>query len=350
MKRSTEARRAARRELTRRFQLESLEDRLAMDGAMGAWSIEQLPTYGTYEKFRADIIARADEDFQWYFGREETYYPPVWDEGFDFASDLTPVLYSSSDNQTVFRNALHSELSVSALLSSDGADQTNNQVAGVDEIDRVETDGSYLYVLRNGHLDIVDARNPANPSLASSTAIAGWIEGEYLFGDRLTVISIEVNQPWMVPAIWPPSTAYTMAARSAGTTTVTVFDVSDRTAPRVVEKTQLDGGYVDSRAIDDKVYVVLSSPMPTLPMPRQVCDDGSTQEAGIPPGQWPVFYDAILPSDETRLAGPDDNTGADENGDGSDLAEAEGDDESLIDIVPLSDEEPMLFAYSSIGE
>ena len=43
------------------------------------------------------------------------------------------------------------------------------------------------------------------------------------------------------------------------TTIVTVFDVSDRAHPAIVQKTTLEGSYIESRAVGDFVYLVLSN-------------------------------------------------------------------------------------------
>ena len=48
---------------------------------------------------------------------------------------------------------------------------------------------------------------------------------------------------------------------------LTVFDVTDPTAPQVVQATYLDGNYVESRAVGDDVYVVLQNGLDNLPAP-----------------------------------------------------------------------------------
>ena len=129
---------------------------------------------------------------------------------------------------------------------------TNTQVDGVDEADFVETDGQYLYVAHNGSLTIVDA----DSNLTSQTALSGYVVGEFLDGDRLTVITQSGGGwgGWYGPMVrmaggpywnWNPQT------------TLTVFDVSDPSAPAVASQTVLDGSYRDARAVDGTVYLVL---------------------------------------------------------------------------------------------
>lgn len=145
-------------------------------------------------------------------------------------------------------------------MQSDAASGTNTQVASVDEADFVETDGHYIYTAHNGSLTITGT----DLSVASQSALAGDVQGEYLSGDRLTVIT-RSGTGWYAPYIkmaypgfWAPWNPQT---------TVTVYDVSDRTAPAVVSQTTFDGAYQDSRAVDGVVYVVMQRSV-NLPAPQ----------------------------------------------------------------------------------
>ena len=142
-----------------------------------------------------------------------------------------------------------------------GASDTNTQVDGVDEADFVETDGQYVYVAHNGRLTIVRA----DLTVASESALSGDVLGSYLSGDRLTVIT-QTGFGWYGPTVriapgywgpweWNPQT------------TLTVYDVSDRTAPEVVNQTVFDGGYQSSRAVDGVVYLILQRSV-DLPAPE----------------------------------------------------------------------------------
>ena len=76
--------------------------------------------------------------------------------------------------------------------------ETNTQVVGVDEADLVETDGQYLYILSGQELVIADsgisltednAWTIGEFGVVSRVEIEGQPFGQYLSGDRLTVIS-----------------------------------------------------------------------------------------------------------------------------------------------------------------
>lgn len=156
--------------------------------------------------------------------------------------------------------------------------ETNVQVAGVDEADLVETDGEFIYSLSGNSLAISRARPTDELTLVSQTKLTGSPIGQYLDGDRLAVVTRELvaipyddsfrSTAWIEPTsdlIFPP---YPRSSR----TFVTIFDVGDRAAPRVVQRTELDGNYVESRRIGDYVFVVLDSGAVTLPHPETKCD------------------------------------------------------------------------------
>ncbi len=150
---------------------------------------------------------------------------------------------------------------VSASSSPSGAidySGTNNQVAGVDEGDMVKTDGTHLYVLAGDGVDIVNAWPAESVSVASHLTTPGCERALFLSGTRLTVISQENS--------WEPVAGGDAGgdARLAGwwdrhwqpRVGVTVIDVADASAPRILETTWLDGWLVDSRAIEGRVLVV----------------------------------------------------------------------------------------------
>ncbi|MEM7314487.1 MAG: beta-propeller domain-containing protein, partial [Planctomycetota bacterium] len=60
-------------------------------------------------------------------------------------------------------------------------------------------------------------------------------------------------------------------------TVITVLDVSDRSAPVLVQSTEIDGRYVESRRVDDDVLVVTDAGPVVLPAPMVDCDLGCQQ-------------------------------------------------------------------------
>lgn len=135
---------------------------------------------------------------------------------------------------------------------------TNTQVDGVDEADFVETDGHYVYVARNNALTIL-----TGSTISSQTSLSGNVVGSYLDGDRLTVIT-QTGGGWYGPMVkMAPGAFWNYNPQ----TTVTVYDLTDRTAPTVAVQTVFDGAYRDSRAVDGNVYLVLDRNL-NLPAPE----------------------------------------------------------------------------------
>jgi uncharacterized secreted protein with C-terminal beta-propeller domain len=135
---------------------------------------------------------------------------------------------------------------------------TNNQVAGVDETDVVKTDGDHLYVIAGDGVDVLDVSAAGGLAAVSHVTTPGEERAIFLHGTRLTVISQE--------SAWEPvvTDGSTLVGRLAGwwnyrwqsQVHVTVVDVSAAASPTILETTQLDGWFVDARAIDGRVVVV----------------------------------------------------------------------------------------------
>lgn len=150
---------------------------------------------------------------------------------------------------------------------------TNVQVQGVDEADLVKTDGNYLYLLSQGKLVILRAWPADQLDRVSQTDLEGTPIAMYLMGDRLTVLSHVFEAAPGVPG--RPglfSTADLLPYWGVSRTKVSVFDVSDRAAPRSVQETYLDGYYNDSRAIGENVYVIVRSGI-DLVRPESTCTE-----------------------------------------------------------------------------
>src|SRR5216117_472771 len=80
------------------------------------------------------------------------------------------------------RNTLGSaSQSSSSVSSAPSHSETNNQVAGVDELDTVKTDGQYIYTVSNNTVVIVSAYPVTNAQLVSRISILNQtIDGIFL--------------------------------------------------------------------------------------------------------------------------------------------------------------------------
>lgn len=157
---------------------------------------------------------------------------------YDFIEDV----YSVNDVRT-FSKSLTPDYSI-----------TNVQVAGVDEADIVKTDGNYIYLISKGKVYIIKA-NPLE--IASEMTIDGNPIGLFVNRDRLVIFKYEErlfkyhqeSLKMVLPKPW-----------SRGIS-IEVYDISSINNPTLVKKVYLNGDYIDSRMIEDCVYVVASQPM-----------------------------------------------------------------------------------------
>lgn len=186
--------------------------------------------------------------------------------------------------------------------------ETNIQVEGVDEADIVKTDGEYIYIVSGGNITIVKAYPPEEARVISKISLTGSIAGIFINGDKLAVFeteygvyplyesgvaydlgsdSEEVKEPAeddetaSVPQTTgsapddenrtsssssepakgdttaeEPSIALAPIVYDPPTTSIKVYDISDRGNPVLTRNVSVDGSYFSSRMIGDYIYVV----------------------------------------------------------------------------------------------
>jgi inhibitor of cysteine peptidase len=158
------------------------------------------------------------------------------------------------------------------VQSNSGASQTpshsetNQQVSGVDELDTVKNDGQYIYTITNNSVAIVQAYPTADAKLVSRFSVNGTLQGMFVVGNRLVVVSqiygySSLGEGSRVPivasgapqasgvaAIWPIS--------FSGTTSLFVVDISDHANPIVTTRVDLNGTMAGARLIGNDVYLI----------------------------------------------------------------------------------------------
>lgn len=239
----------------------------AADGFIGTDTLE----YAVDGKLKATVTVEVNTP--------EGLYPTV--DSLDAFRQL--VLDATESSQDFFFNPINEDVAFDSdsggVPSGREHSETNVQVEGVDEADLIETDSDYLYTLTHGQLVITKAWPADSLEVLSRTDIKGSVIGQYLHGDRVTVISQEYG--WFGffddvaidlagDSIWP-------YPESKPVTYVTVLDVTDRAAPKLVQRTELEGSHVQTRRIDENVYVVVRDPESLVPQREQICEeiDGS---------------------------------------------------------------------------
>jgi inhibitor of cysteine peptidase len=122
---------------------------------------------------------------------------------------------------------------------------TNVQVQGVDEPDRVKTDGTHLFVSTANAVTIVNAYPP------NSTAVIAKIDLP-----NAQVIGLEIMQDRLM----------VIDQRNSNSTYVdlVLYDTSNLASPKVIQNVSFAGTYVAARLADGYVYAVIQQPSYTF--------------------------------------------------------------------------------------
>jgi len=168
--------------------------------------------------------------------------------------------------------APQAESTPSAPAAGQDFSGTNVQEAGVDEPDAVKTDGQRIFVAENGRLYALDAQADP-PKLLGSIPLDGYGQELLLSGDRLLVLSgtpiaypMDVVAP-MAPRA--PARAAVVPPTVPQQSTVTLVDVSDAAAMKVLKTMSVTGGYLTGHS----ARVIFSATPQALPMLQAVARD-----------------------------------------------------------------------------
>ncbi|MBR2743323.1 MAG: beta-propeller domain-containing protein [Clostridia bacterium] len=134
--------------------------------------------------------------------------------------------------------------------------ETNTQVEGVDEADIIKTDGKFIYYMSYDGVYIVEAKDNGKMELASELSAPdnAYYRDMYVDGDRLVLVGStdyyetyenENSDELMLGSFYGKS--FTAAF---------VYDISDKSAPKLVKSSELEGYNVSTRKIDDLVYII----------------------------------------------------------------------------------------------
>jgi len=183
---------------------------------------------------------------------------------------------------------------------------TNTQVAGVDEADFVQNDGTRIAVLAGGMLHLLSSWPPQAMAETASLKIDGWPRDMFLAGNQVVVFSnvyiprpIEGMHPICAPVAQGPAVDAFCGYWANDVTQITTIDVSDLSHPKVTAEILLPGSYLSARRIDQRVRLVMSD---TLPYP-----DGLKYWPDLPPGaskdDRDKAFDALEAANEALIRG-----------------------------------------------
>ena len=143
--------------------------------------------------------------------------------------------------------------SITSTESTKEYSTTNIQVENVDEADITKTDGDYIYSLSEDKVVITDVKDETQIKIASEIEPedSNMIPSDLiLYNDKLVVISGKRKSklPYYETSI----------ETTSDSTTVTIYDISDREQPKKLKNYQLKQPYYTSRCIDGRLYVISS--------------------------------------------------------------------------------------------
>lgn len=188
----------------------------------------------------------------------------------------------------------------SVLFGSDDYSRTNVQVEGVDEGDRVKTDGRYLYVVsrRDQKVRIIDVRDPATMQVVAVLTFENFSPTDlYIDGAKLAVTgqtSFQTHVPFMEDSmnskmmIYPPIFGMQKSA-------VKIFDVTVKSAPKELRTVAFEGQTISTRLVDGKMLLVLNT------APRWYGAYTQTKEANAK-GLLPLFDDSATGLKDSPVA------------------------------------------------
>jgi len=158
---------------------------------------------------------------------------------------------------------------ISASASVPSFTGTNVQVQGVDEPDRVKTDGTHLFVSTQNSVTIMNAYPPNSSAVLSEISFPNTgLIGLEIAQDRMMVIG--------------------QKAGANSTVELALYDVSDLASPRLMQNSSIPGSYVAARLADGYLYAVVQQPSYTF--------NGQGNATGVMPVAYENGVEVQLPA------------------------------------------------------
>ena len=158
---------------------------------------------------------------------------------------------------------------VSASASVPSFTGTNVQVQGVDEPDRVKTDGAHLFVSTQNSVTIMNAYPPNSSAVLSEISFP-----------NTSLIGLEIAQDRMM--------VIGQKAGANSTVELALYDVSDLASPRLMQNSSVPGSYVAARLADGYLYAVVQQPSYTF--------NGQGNATGVMPVAYENGVEVQLPA------------------------------------------------------
>ncbi|NOY83835.1 MAG: hypothetical protein GXO96_03240 [Nitrospirae bacterium] len=162
---------------------------------------------------------------------------------------------------------------------ADNFSETNVQESGVDESDKVKTDGTYFYIAQRQSVKIAKVVSADTMKSIAEIRVEGQVDALYLHKNHLIVLYTPQSGegiPWAnddrviiaTDALIGPAIVPVQSKRG-----VLIVDISDPTSPEQLKNIRFEGVSVSSRLLKDKLHLVMRF-FPILPQ-IQLTYDGS---------------------------------------------------------------------------
>ncbi|MBI2134193.1 beta-propeller domain-containing protein [Candidatus Woesearchaeota archaeon] len=172
---------------------------------------------------------------------------------------------------TVMDAGMMKTMETEAAMAPSGSDdfsKTNVQVEGVDEADIVKTDGKYIYTLSGNKMYIISAE-PGNSKPISEIPLKGEAKEIFINEDKLVIFGSQYNEEvYSTDDVQSKGIASSekmmilprYPQRYSQYAYINVYDMTDRSNPKLSREIMLSGYYFSSRMIGKYVYAVINMP------------------------------------------------------------------------------------------
>ena len=201
-------------------------------------------------------------------------YKEIGDVGnFQNYSQLKEYLDTFYDDTSAYRNEYYMDAAVGAMTTTVAAttqgtgeeksfSETNNQVEGVYESDRILTDGYYIYVLSNNQFVIVNAEDLSISdtfSYSNDDTYYGYTYGMYKYENFIVLLTNEYHYDQSLDKTGTGVYDFYYVRYTFGTR-VTVLDITDKTDIAISKELYFEGSSLtESRMIDGYCYLVMNN-------------------------------------------------------------------------------------------
>jgi len=206
---------------------------------MALRSVQQgLISFQSYSQLQQYIAANAKSAQQ--------YNRWGWGFGFGGLGPIgLPVAFGTTTTLTEAATSTVSSTTAAPLNSSPSYTGTNVQVQGVDELDRVKTDGTHLFVSTQDSVALINAYPPNSTAILSTLAFpSNRVLGLESVQNRLMVIV--QTESW------------------AGSIELLLYNTTSLAFPVLMQNVTISGNFVGARMADGYVYAVIQQPSYTL--------------------------------------------------------------------------------------